>query len=76
MDVGFYQVTGLPKGENNTVSLLAYWDGRHLMQVGETDRTFIDQLKNFEVCWVDPIGEYELSPALRARLTVVKGDAA
>ena len=76
MDVGFYQVTGLPKGENNTDTLLAYWDGKHLMQVGETDRTFIDQLKNFEVCWVDPIGEYELSPALKARLTIVKGDAA
>lgn len=76
MNSGYYQVTGLTTGQENTVTLLAYWDGKHLMQVGETDRPFIDQLQDFEVCWVDPVEDYELSPALRARLTIIEGGAA
>lgn len=76
MNSGYYQVTGLTNEQEDEITLLAYWDGRHLMQVGETDRTFIDQLQDFVVCWVDPVEEYELSPALRARLTLIEGGAA
>lgn len=76
MNSGYYQVTGLTNEQEDEITLLAYWDGKHLMQVGETDKPFIDQLQDFVVCWVDPVEDYELSPALRARLTVIEGDAA
>ena len=74
MNSGYYQVTGLTNEQEDEITLLAYWDGKHLMQVGETDRTFIDQLQDFVVCWVDPVEDYELS--LRARLSVYEGGAA
>lgn len=76
MNSGYYQVTGLTNEQEDEITLLAYWDGKHLMQVGETDRTFIDQLQDFVVCWVDPVEDYELSPTLRARLTLIEGGAA
>ena len=76
MNSGYYQVTGLTNEQEDEITLLAYWDGKRLMQVGETDRTFIDQLQDFVVCWVDPVEDYELSPALRARLTLIEGGAA
>lgn len=76
MNSGYYQVTGLTNEQEDEITLLAYWDGKHLMQVGETDRPFIDQLQDFVVCWVDPVEDYELSPALRARLTIIEGGAA
>ena len=76
MNSGYYQVTGLTNEQEDEITLLAYWDGTHLMQVGETDKPFIDQLQDFVVCWVDPVEDYELSPALRARLTIIEGGAA
>lgn len=76
MNSGYYQVTGLTNEQEDEIILLAYWDGMHLMQVGETDKPFIDQLQDFVVCWVDPVEDYELSPALRARLTIIEGGAA